>query len=81
MKLFKYISKTQTALPSRSMRRHAPRFSGKSEKYGDISDTCYCGDSMKFDVMGAHGTGILPVLYEGETHDDVDTFAEGNIST
>ncbi len=26
----------------------------------------YCGDSIKYDVRGAYGAGILPVLYEGE---------------
>ena len=25
----------------------------------------FCGDSMRADVMGAHGAGIFPVLYEG----------------
>ena len=25
----------------------------------------FCGDSMEADVMGAHGAGIFPVLYEG----------------
>ncbi len=25
----------------------------------------FCGDSFAADVMGAHGAGIFPVLYEG----------------
>lgn len=27
----------------------------------------YCGDSIKYDVRGAHGAGMQPVLYEGES--------------
>ena len=27
----------------------------------------YCGDSVKYDVYGAYGAGIQPVLYEGES--------------
>ncbi len=27
----------------------------------------YCGDSIKYDVRGAHGAGIQPMLYEGES--------------
>lgn len=31
------------------------------------ADVWYCGDSIAADVYGAHGAGIFPVLYEGET--------------
>lgn len=34
----------------------------------------YCGDSIENDVMGAHGAGIYPVLYEGNTPDEVNPF-------
>lgn len=27
----------------------------------------YCGDSIRYDVLGAHGAGIYPVLYEGDS--------------
>lgn len=26
----------------------------------------YCGDSIRYDVLGAHRAGIYPVLYEGD---------------
>lgn len=29
----------------------------------------YCGDNIEADVKGAHGAGIYPVLYEGNTPD------------
>jgi len=31
----------------------------------------FCGDSMKADVIGAHGAGIFPVLYEGFAEEEV----------
>jgi len=37
----------------------------------------YCGDSIAADVYGAHGAGIFPVLYEGET-DEPNPFAGQN---
>lgn len=27
----------------------------------------YCGDSVKYDVIGAHNAGIFPILYESKT--------------
>ena len=38
----------------------------------------YCGDSIENDVMGAHGAGIYPVLYEGNTPDEVNPFLHQN---
>lgn len=38
----------------------------------------YCGDSMANDVMGAHGAGIYPVLYEGNTPDETNPFRNQN---
>ena len=38
----------------------------------------YCGDSIQNDVMGAHGAGIYPVLYEGDTPDEVNPFLHLN---
>lgn len=29
----------------------------------------YCGNSVSSDIIGAHGAGIFPVLYEGKTPD------------
>ena len=31
----------------------------------------FCGDSMKADVIGAHGAGIFPVLYESFAEEEV----------
>lgn len=30
----------------------------------------YCGDSIANDVMGAHGVGMFPVLYEGKSEEE-----------
>lgn len=38
----------------------------------------YCGDSIQNDVMGARGAGIYPVLYEGDTPDEVNPFRHQN---
>lgn len=38
----------------------------------------YCGDSIENDVMGAHGAGIYPVLYEGNTPDEINPFLHQN---
>ena len=38
----------------------------------------YCGDSIASDVMGAHGAGIYPVLYEGATPDETNLFPHRN---
>lgn len=38
----------------------------------------YCGDSIKADVCGAHGAGMFPVLYKGETVGDTNPFAARN---
>ena len=38
----------------------------------------YCGDSIRNDVLGAHGAGIYPVLYEGNTPDEINPFAHQN---
>ncbi len=38
----------------------------------------YCGDSMKADVIGAHGAGIYPVLYEGSAPYDVNPVIQEN---
>ena len=38
----------------------------------------YCGDSIRNDVMGAHGAGMYPVLYEGDTPGDSNPFAHQN---
>ena len=38
----------------------------------------YCGDSIRHDVIGAHGAGIYPVLYEGDTPDEVNPYAHQN---
>ncbi|MDE6847328.1 MAG: HAD family hydrolase [Lachnospiraceae bacterium] len=38
----------------------------------------YCGDSIENDVIGAHGAGIYPVLYEGDTPDEVNPFLHQN---
>lgn len=38
----------------------------------------YCGDSIKNDIYGAHGVGMFPVLYSGETPDDVNPVASQN---
>lgn len=38
----------------------------------------YCGDSIENDVMGAHGAGIYPVLYEGDTPEEVNPFLNQN---
>jgi putative hydrolase of the HAD superfamily len=38
----------------------------------------YCGDSMRCDVMGAHGAGIYPVLYEGDTPGELNPFLHQN---
>ena len=32
----------------------------------------YCGDDIRADIIGAHGAGIFPVLYEGKEPDDVN---------
>lgn len=39
----------------------------------------YCGDSVKADVIGAHGAGIYSVLYEGSAPDDVNPVLQENI--
>lgn len=33
----------------------------------------YCGDSIQNDVIGAHGAGIYPMLYEGSAPDEVNS--------
>lgn len=38
----------------------------------------YCGDSIRDDVIGAHGAGMYPVLYEGDTPDEINPFAHQN---
>lgn len=38
----------------------------------------YCGDSIRHDVIGAHGAGIYPVLYQGDTPDEVNPYAHQN---
>lgn len=38
----------------------------------------YCGDSIQNDVMGAHGAGIYPVLYEGDTPGEVNPLLHQN---
>ncbi|MDE6405024.1 MAG: HAD family hydrolase [Lachnospiraceae bacterium] len=38
----------------------------------------YCGDSMEADVIGAHGAGIYPVLYEGSATYGLHPFAHQN---
>ena len=38
----------------------------------------YCGDSIASDVMGAHGAGIYPVLYDGDTPDEANLFSNRN---
>ena len=39
----------------------------------------YCGDSIKRDIYGAHNVGIFPVLYEGQTEENVPKFAQQNV--
>lgn len=43
----------------------------------DASQVWYCGDSIKADIYGAHGVGIFPVLYEGET-EEKNSYANQN---
>lgn len=38
----------------------------------------YCGNSITADVEGAHGAGIFPVLYEGETPGDINPHSGQN---
>lgn len=38
----------------------------------------YCGDSIRYDVMGAHEAGIYPVLYEGDTPGEVNPSLQQN---
>lgn len=38
----------------------------------------YCGDSIVNDVMGAHGAGIYPVLYDSNTPDEANLFLDQN---
>lgn len=38
----------------------------------------YCGNSITADVEGAHGAGIFPVLYEGETPGDINPYCGQN---
>ena len=38
----------------------------------------YCGDSIRYDVAGAHGAGIYPVLYEGNTPGEVNPSLQQN---
>lgn len=38
----------------------------------------YCGDSIRDDVYGAGNVGIFPVLYDGETADEINPFANRN---
>lgn len=38
----------------------------------------YCGDSIENDVMGAHGAGIYPVLYEGDVPGEVNPVLHQN---
>ena len=38
----------------------------------------YCGDSIRADIKGAHGAGIYPVLYEGNTPDERNPFTYQN---
>ena len=39
----------------------------------------YCGDSIKFDVMGAHGAGIFPIHYD--EHEIENLWADKNTDT
>lgn len=48
-------------------------------KAGLASDKVwYCGDSVTADIEGAYGAGIFPVLYEGETRDDINPYSGQN---
>ncbi len=38
----------------------------------------YCGNSITADIEGAHGAGIFPVLYEGETPGDINPYSGQN---
>lgn len=38
----------------------------------------YCGDNIEADVKGAHGAGIYPVLYKGNTPDERQSFPNQN---
>lgn len=38
----------------------------------------YCGDNMEADVIGAHGAGIYPVLYEGSAPHEANPSAHRN---
>ena len=38
----------------------------------------YCGDSIEADVYGAKGANMFPVLYSGETTDEINPFAAQN---
>lgn len=38
----------------------------------------YCGDNIVADVKGAHGAGIYPVLYEGTTTGEMNSFTYQN---
>lgn len=42
-------------------------------------EICYCGDSIKRDVYGAHSVGMFPVLYEGQTEENLPKFVQENI--
>lgn len=38
----------------------------------------YCGNSITADIEGAHGAGIFPVLYEGDTPGDINPHSGQN---
>jgi len=49
------------------------------QKSGLSSDEIwFCGDSIQCDVYGAHGAGMFPVFYTGETPDDISPAAKSN---